>query len=272
MEQISAIRKTESTKTLYRIIITALMAALVYVGNYLQIPIPNGVLLTRIHLGNSMCLLAGLLFGPLCGGLASGLGAGLYDLFSPVYIVSAPYTFVSKLAMGMTAGLLRTDNDKKRVTVAAVVGQLVYIVLYLFKSYITIIILGGTSSEAWAAVGLNALTSAVNAALAVVIAVPLYFLLREALKRTGVFEFIRSGDRTEKRENKYFNPVTACLTVFAVIVTLLYTINLAATNKIKAAEEAKEAAYMERIDALNSDIDALYAELGMERPNNSVDS
>lgn len=272
MEQISAIRKTESTKTLYRIIITALMAALVYVGNYLQIPIPNGVLLTRIHLGNSMCLLAGLLFGPLCGGLASGIGAGLYDLFSPVYIVSAPYTFVSKFAMGMTAGLLRTDNDKKRVTVAAIVGQLVYIVLYLFKSYITIIILGGTSSEAWAAVGLNALTSAVNAALAVVIAVPLYFLLREALKRTGVFEFIRSGDRTEKRENKYFNPVTACLTVFAVIVTLLYTINLAATNKIKAAEEAKEAAYMERIDALNSDIDALYAELGMERPNNSVDS
>ena len=43
-----------SRKTLYRIIIVGLMAALVYAGNYLQIKIPNGVLVTRIHLGNSM--------------------------------------------------------------------------------------------------------------------------------------------------------------------------------------------------------------------------
>ena len=242
------------------------MAALVYAGNYLQIKIPNGVLVTRIHLGNSMCLLAGLLFGALNGGLASGIGAGLYDLFDPVYIVSAPYTFISKFAMGMTAGLLRTNNEKKRVIIAAVVGQLTYIVLYLLKTYVTIIILGGTSQAAWAAVGTNAITSSINAVLAVVIAVPLYFLLRAALKKTGIFEFIKANDRTEKRENKYFNPVTICLVIFAVAATLLYTINLAATNKVKAAEEKKEAAYQEQIDQLNSDIDDLYAQLGLERP------
>lgn len=255
-----------SRKTLYRIIIVGLMAALVYAGNYLQIKIPNGVLVTRIHLGNSMCLLAGLLFGALNGGLASGIGAGLYDLFDPVYIVSAPYTFISKFAMGMTAGLIRTNNEKKRVITAAVVGQLVYIVLYLLKTYVTMIILGNTSQAAWAAVGTNAITSTVNAVLAVVIAVPLYFLLRTALKRTGIFEFIKANDRTEKRENKYFNPVTVCLVIFSVAATLLYTINLAATNKVKAAEEKKEAAYQEQIDKLNSDIDDLYAQLGLERP------
>lgn len=253
-------------KTLYRIIIVGLMAALVYAGNYLQIKIPNGVLVTRIHLGNSMCLLAGLLFGALNGGLASGIGAGLYDLFDPVYIVSAPYTFISKFAMGMTAGLLRTNNEKKRVIIAAIVGQVTYIVLYLLKTYVTIIILGGTSQAAWAAVGTNAITSTVNAILAVVIAVPLYFMLRAALKNTGIFEFIKANDRTEKRENKYFTPVTICLVIFAAAATLLYTINLAATNKVKAAQEQKEAAYQEQIDRLNSDIDDLYAQLGLERP------
>lgn len=257
---------TAGRKTLYRIIIVGLMAALVYAGNYLQIKIPNGVLVTRIHLGNSMCLLAGLLFGALNGGLASGIGAGLYDLFDPVYIVSAPYTFISKFAMGMTAGLLRTNNEKKRVIIAAIVGQVTYIVLYLLKTYVTIIILGGTSQAAWAAVGTNAITSTVNAVLAVVIAVPLYFMLRAALKNTGIFEFIKANDRTEKRENKYFNPVTICLVIFAAAATLLYTINLAATNKVKAAQEQKEAAYQEQIDRLNSDIDDLYAQLGLERP------
>ena len=257
---------TVGRKTLYRIIIVGLMAALVYAGNYLQIKIPNGVIVTRIHLGNSMCLLAGLLFGALNGGLASGIGAGLYDLFDPVYIVSAPYTFISKFAMGMTAGLLRTNNEKKRVIVAAIVGQITYIVLYLLKTYVTIIILGGTSQAAWAAVGTNAITSTVNAVLAVVIAVPLYFMLRAALKNTGIFEFIKANDRMEKRENKYFNPVTICLVIFAAAATLLYTINLAATNKVKAAQEQKEAAYQEQIDQLNSDIDDLYAQLGLERP------
>ena len=48
-------------KKLTFIIAVGLMAALCFVGNYIQIKIPNGVLITRVHLGNSMCLLAGKL-------------------------------------------------------------------------------------------------------------------------------------------------------------------------------------------------------------------
>ena len=231
---------TKDRKTLYRIITIGLMAALVYAGNYLQIKIPNGVLVTRIHLGNSMCLRAGLLFGSINGGLASGIGAMLYDLFDPVYIVSAPYTFISKFAMGFTAGALRNSSEKTRVITAAVTGQLVYIVLYLLKSFFTIIILGGTVEAAWAAVGTNAVTSVINGVLAVAIAVPLYFTLRTALKHTTISALIAENDKENKAENKKAKPaVLAVIAVIAAIAVAL-SLRLSVENKLKE-KRAQEA-------------------------------
>ncbi len=258
-------KASSGRRKLYSIIIVGLMAALVYVGNYLQIKIPNGALVTRIHLGNSMCLLAGLLFGRLKGGLASGIGAGLYDLFDPVYIVSAPYTFFSKFAMGFTAGHIRKHghaNEKKAVIVGAIVGQLVYIVLYLLKTFISQILLGEPVAIALKLTGVNALTSTINGVLACVIAIPLYFALSKALAHTGIAEFI-----AEKEEKKgWFNPLTAGLTIFAIVVTTLYTIDLANTNKVEKKQAEKEAAYAAQIDDLQYQIDYLTSELGIEIP------
>lgn len=261
----TAAKTSSGRRKLYSIIIVGLMAALVYVGNYLQIKIPNGALVTRIHLGNSMCLLAGLLFGRLKGGLASGIGAGLYDLFDPVYIVSAPYTFFSKFAMGFTAGHIRKHgpaNEKKAVIVGAIVGQLVYIVLYLLKTFISQVLLGEPASVALKLTGVNALTSTINGVLACVIAIPLYFALSKALAHTGIAEFI-----TEKEEKKgWFNPLTAGLTIFAIIVTTLYTIDLANTKKVEKKQAEKEAAYAAQIDDLRYQIDYITSELGIEIP------
>ncbi len=261
----TAAKASSGRRKLYSIIIVGLMAALVYVGNYLQIKIPNGALVTRIHLGNSMCLLAGLLFGRLKGGLASGIGAGLYDLFDPVYIVSAPYTFFSKFAMGFTAGHIRKHgpaNEKKAVIVGAIVGQLVYIVLYLLKTFISQILLGEPVSVALKLTGVNAITSTINGVLACVIAIPLYFALSKALAHTGIAEFI-----TEKEEKKgWFNPLTAGLTIFAIVVTTLYTIDLANTNKVEKKQAEKEAAYAAQIDDLQYQINYLTSELGIEIP------
>ncbi|MBR2504156.1 MAG: ECF transporter S component, partial [Oscillospiraceae bacterium] len=51
------------------------MAAVVFVGNQIQLPkIPTPLGPTRIHLGNVMCILGGLLFGAVPGGLAAGIG------------------------------------------------------------------------------------------------------------------------------------------------------------------------------------------------------
>lgn len=255
---------TVKNKKLYALIIVGLMAALVYVGNYMQIKIPNGALVTRIHLGNSMCLLAGLLFGRLKGGLASGIGAALYDLFDPVYVVSAPYTFFSKFAMGFTAGHIRKHgkSEKSAVIAGAVAGQLVYILLYLLKTFISQLILGEPVSVALKLTEVNAVTSSVNAVLACVIAVPLYFALSKALAHTGIAAFI-----TEKEEKKgWLNPLTAGLTVFAVAVTALYTINLANTFKLEDQQAKKEQEYIRRIDEMQYQIDYLAGQLGVEIP------
>ncbi len=180
----------------YRIAVTALMAALVYVGNYMQIKIPNGVVITRIHLGNSMCLLSGLLFGPVIGGLASGIGAAFYDLFDPAYIASAPLTFLFKFAMGFVAGIISKRGGKANIITGAALGQLTYIILYVGKTFIKQMMIGAPMATALSVTGTNTLTSTINAILACVIAVPLSIELAKALSRTGIGKLITL--RTEK--------------------------------------------------------------------------
>jgi len=87
------------------------MAAIVFVSNYIQIKIPVGVNdVTRIHVANAFCLLAGIAMGPVHGGLAAGIGSALYDVLDPVYITSAPFTFAFKFLMAYVAGKVAGKN------------------------------------------------------------------------------------------------------------------------------------------------------------------
>ncbi len=65
---------------LYTVAMVGLMAALVFAGSKLEIRIPAILGVTRIHLGNSMCLLSGFLLGTVPGGIAAGLGSFLFDV------------------------------------------------------------------------------------------------------------------------------------------------------------------------------------------------
>lgn len=252
-----------ASKKIMKTVTVGLMAALVYVGNYLSFPIPNGLLVTRIHLGNSMCLLAGLLFCGSTGGIASGIGAAMYDLFNPAYVLSAPYTFISKFAMGYAAGKLNKRSKDGGIpllttVLAAVFGQIVYIVLYLIKSFFTVLILGGTVEAAWIAAGTNAVTSCINAVLAVVISVPLYIALRAALTKTAIRPLINE-QQTEGKH--YFNPVTVGLTAFAFITATVYTLNLSAQTKIEKQEAEERAVLEERLENYEKKLDYLYEQL-----------
>lgn len=261
---------TEQRKKLLFMVSVGMMAALVFVGNYLQFKIPVSIGdVTRVHLGNSMCLLAGLLFGPGVGGLASGIGAGLYDLFDPVYIVSAPYTFCSKFAMGFLAGLLGRAAFRKegksrvlQVILAGVVGQLAYIFLYLLKSYVTLRLVGTASQAAFLAVIPKIAASTVNAVAAVVISVPLSIALRKALSRTAFFSVMN----VQKENKGYFNPVTIALTIFCCAVTMVFAMYLSATNKIKAEDQKKIDTLQAQIDAQQTQLDYLAEQLNIELP------
>ena len=88
-----------------RLVFTSMMAAIVYITSaFLQISIPTVIGSTRLHMGNVMCLLSGMLLGPLYGGIAAGVGSMLFDLTNPTYISSAPFTLVFKFGMAWLCG------------------------------------------------------------------------------------------------------------------------------------------------------------------------
>ena len=181
--------------SIYKIVTVGLLAALVFVSNYLSFPIPVPVGdISRIHLGNVFCLLSGFVMGPVGGGLASGIGAMLYDLTNPAYVASAPFTFVLKFLLAFVCGIIAHNgklsgsmlNECKistpRYFIAAVSGSVTYIILYLAKSYITAVLAGSAPEAAAIALITKLATSSVNGLLAVLISVPLAALIKKALK------------------------------------------------------------------------------------------
>ena len=138
----------------YKITLTALMAALCYVAfTFLKIPIPTmGGDYVALHIGNAFCVLAALLLGGGYGGVAGALGMTIADLLDPVYITSAPKTFLLKLCIGLIAGFIAhkvahitEDHDGKYVFRWVLTASIVSlgfnvimdpIVGYFYKNYI----------------------------------------------------------------------------------------------------------------------------------------
>lgn len=180
-----------------KIVFASLMAALCYIGfSYFRIDIPVGTEKTAFHLGNVFCVLAALLIGGFGGGMSGAVGMTIADLTTG-YVTSAPKTFILKLCIGLIAGfvahkVLHLNNDEKRklplpvATVISCAAGMAFnvvadpIVGYFYKTYI----LGVPQEVAsiWAKMG--AVTTLVNAIVAVVAATVFYLALRPALKRS----------------------------------------------------------------------------------------
>ena len=178
----------------------ALFAALCYIGfSFLRIDIPVGTEKTAFHLGNVFCVMAALLIGGLWGGLAGAVGMTIADL-TTAYVTSAPKTFLLKLCIGLITGLVahkvfkisqNKENRKLPLPVATVIscvaGMAFNIVAdpvvgYFYKMYV----LGVPQDAAkiWAKIG--AVTTSVNALVAVVVASVGYLALRPILKKSNL--------------------------------------------------------------------------------------
>jgi uncharacterized membrane protein len=179
---------------------TAMFAALCYVGfAFFQIKIPVGDSSTSFHLGNVFCVLAALCIGPLWGGLAGSIGMTIGDLLDPVYITSAPKTFLLKLCIGLISGfvahkLLKISQDTERkiplpvaTVLSAAAGMAFNIVAdplvgYVYKMYV----MGVPQDAASILAKISAVTTSVNAVIAVIAATIFYLALRPALKRSNL--------------------------------------------------------------------------------------
>lgn len=88
----------------FRLVITALFAALVTVGT-MVIQIPTPATQGYINFGDTLIFISGVLLGPLGGLFAGGVGSWLADLLSG-YAHYAPWTLVIKGLEGLLVGLL----------------------------------------------------------------------------------------------------------------------------------------------------------------------
>ena len=178
---------TRLNLSLKRIVMIGLLAAGVFVASaLLQIPIPTPVGQTRLHMGNVLCLLSGILLGPLGGGFAAGLGSALFDLTNPAYIASAPFTFIFKFFMGWVCGLIawRGGHSKKAYLTGAILGSIAYVICYLFKSFVRDAWVRALPMEAvWASLAHKGAISITNALISVIVVVPLALTLRPTLRR-----------------------------------------------------------------------------------------
>lgn len=182
--------------TTIKLTMSALFAALCYVGfAYLKIDIPVGTGSTAFHLGNVFCVLAALFLGGFWGGLSGAVGLSLADLFDPKYITSAPKTFLMKLCIGLITGLVahklfRISREDRKVslpvaaTLSAVAGMAFNaifdpIVGYFYKTYV----LGQPQDIAKTLAKVAAVTTLVNAVVAVIAATVLYLALRPAMQK-----------------------------------------------------------------------------------------
>ncbi len=178
--------------SIQKITAVGLMAALVFVSSTISINIPTVLGISRIHLGNAFCLLSGFLLGGIPGGLAAGIGSAFFDLTNPLYISSAPFTFVFKFMLAFVCGKIsrhagsKADNFKVNL-IAAICGSLTYVVLYLGKNFVEdVFFLRTELATAWLDVMQKGAASLSNAAIAVILSIPLWSALRIAVSKTNI--------------------------------------------------------------------------------------
>lgn len=182
-----------SNKKVQRMAVIGMLAALVFVFTFIGIDIPSPLGKAKIHFGNVMCLLSGILFGGLPGGLAAGIGSALFDLMDPMWAPEFWITFINKFVMGFVAGILMQKlpipKTGLRQAVAALCGSLSYSLLYVVKNVISGVVVKGFS---WSVSFMETVTvklpvTLVNGIIAVICSVILAAALRPALKRAGLF-------------------------------------------------------------------------------------
>lgn len=177
--------------TLYDIVSTGLMAAVVFVVTmFLSIRIPTPTGTTMIKLANAFVLLCGLLLGPVRGGLAAGLGSMFFDLMTPEYVPEAWITFIRFFLMAWLCGVIAHWAGARakrfgRNTAAALIGAVFSTVFYMFQNIAALMIGGSAFAPAFVSNIPKLLASGPNTVIAVVVSLALLPPLQKAMQATS---------------------------------------------------------------------------------------
>ena len=172
----------------YDIVFIGVMSAVVFVSNFLSIPIGD---VTRIHFGNVFCVLSGLLLGGIKGGLCAGIGSFFYDLTNPFYIAESPITFLFKFVIGFFAGTISHSGDRggKNIIfniIGSVTGSVAYVILYLCKNFIEeFYLIKNPIETVMTKMIMKGSASLINGMIAVVIAVILAPIFIKVIEKSG---------------------------------------------------------------------------------------
>ncbi len=183
-------------KRLKKLCYTAMFAVLCYVTfayGKINIALVGGSS-TAIHVANAVVVLAAWFLGPIYGGLAGAIGLSIADVFDPLYITSAPKTFILKFLIGFISGKvaeklkLAEKEDRKSIiktaSLSAIAGLGFNVIFdpifgYIYKRFL----LNVDASTASIIATWSAGVTAFNAVLCTIIAVLLYLSLHKVFRK-----------------------------------------------------------------------------------------
>ncbi|MCL2055778.1 MAG: ECF transporter S component [Oscillospiraceae bacterium] len=175
------------------LVMTGLLSALVFAGCLIQIPAPVVIGgFTRFHLGGIMCLLAGFMLGPVKGGFAAGIGCAFFAFTTPAFIPLIPFTFAFRFAQAYVCAVISWAGGRRAKSwqlniAAAVCGSVLYLILHVGQNFMYDYYLYRMEIETAMLNILNrSIVSGINALISVVGSVPLVFILRKALGKSGL--------------------------------------------------------------------------------------
>lgn len=179
---------------------TAIMAALCFVSFAflsIKLPLPGGEAVS-LHIANGVVVVAALLLGGRLGGLAGAVGLSIADLLDPVYVTSAPKTFLLKLCIGLISGYVAhrigkidraTDRGHvfKWTVIAGACGLGFNVIAdpvfgYFYKMYV----LGQPQQVASIVAKWSSGVTLINAVVSLVLATIVYRTIRPILRRMGL--------------------------------------------------------------------------------------
>ncbi len=124
------------SNTTNKVVVNGLFIALVFLCTYftrIPGPVPPGY----INFGDSVIIVAAILFGRSCGFISGSIGSAIADLASPGGIIFAPVTFIVKGLEGYVAGAAaERSSAHKRKGILRMAGTIAAVLIMVLGYFI----------------------------------------------------------------------------------------------------------------------------------------